>query len=47
MKTDSNELILKTNMGAGHSGASGRYEAMKELAFVYAVALDKVGLANY
>ena len=47
MKIDNNELILKTNMGAGHSGASGRYEAMKELAFVYAVALDKVGLANY
>ena len=46
MKTDDNELILKTNMGAGHSGASGRYEAMKELAFVYAVALDKVGLVD-
>ncbi len=46
MKTDDNELILKTNMGAGHSGASGRYEAMKELAFVYAVALDKVSLVD-
>ncbi|MCG3220052.1 MAG: S9 family peptidase, partial [Candidatus Heimdallarchaeota archaeon] len=46
LKTDDNELILKTNMGAGHSGASGRYEAMKELAFVYACALDKVSLVD-
>jgi oligopeptidase B len=46
LKTDNNTLLLKTNMGAGHSGASGRYERMKELAFIYGYALDKVGLAK-
>ena len=46
LKTDNNDLILKTNMGAGHSGASGRYESMKEKAFIYANALDKVGLVK-
>ncbi len=43
MKTDNNTLILKTNMGAGHGGASGRYEALKELAFEYAFVIDQVG----
>jgi len=38
-KTDSNILILKTNMGAGHGGASGRFERLKEVALVYAFAL--------
>lgn len=42
MKTDNNTLLLKTNMGAGHGGASGRYEAMKEYAFEYAFVLDKL-----
>jgi len=32
LKTDDNLLILKMNMGAGHSGASGRYEYLKEIA---------------
>jgi oligopeptidase B len=36
LKTDDNILLLKTNMGAGHGGASGRYESLKELAFEYA-----------
>ncbi|MCY3414700.1 MAG: S9 family peptidase [Candidatus Heimdallarchaeota archaeon] len=36
MKTDENLLLLKTNMGAGHQGASGRYEYLKEIAFEYA-----------
>lgn len=40
MKTDDNTLLLKTNMGAGHGGASGRYEALKEYAFEYAFVLD-------
>ncbi|MHA1396611.1 MAG: S9 family peptidase [Candidatus Heimdallarchaeaceae archaeon] len=44
LKTDNNDLLLKTNMGAGHSGASGRYESMKETAFIYAHVLDKLGL---
>jgi len=42
-KTDDNILILKTNMGAGHGGASGRYERIKEMAFEYAFVLDKIG----
>ncbi len=43
-KTDDNELLLKTNMSAGHGGASGRYDRLKEIAFDYAWALSKVGI---
>ncbi|BAY07442.1 oligopeptidase B [Calothrix sp. NIES-2098] len=43
LKTDNNILLLKTNMGAGHSGASGRYESLRELAFEYAFILDRLG----
>jgi oligopeptidase B len=32
-KTDDNPLLLKVNMGAGHGGASGRYDALRDLAF--------------
>ncbi|GAB4274887.1 MAG: oligopeptidase B [Candidatus Rifleibacteriota bacterium] len=35
-KTDTNPLLLKTNMDAGHAGASGRYDFLKEIAFEYA-----------
>jgi oligopeptidase B len=45
-KTDDNLLLLKTHMGAGHGGASGRYEALKELAFDYAFVLDRLGLSS-
>lgn len=45
-KTDTNRLILKTNMGAGHGGASGRYDYLKEIAFEYAFILDVLGMAN-
>lgn len=44
LKTDQNDLLLKTNMGAGHGGASGRYESLKETAFEYAFVLDRLGL---
>jgi oligopeptidase B len=46
IKTDRNILLLKTNMGAGHSGASGRYESLRELAFEYAFILDRLGLSE-
>ena len=39
-KTDDNLLLLKTNMSAGHGGASGRYGRLKEIAFEYAFLLD-------
>ncbi|HEX5705198.1 MAG TPA: S9 family peptidase [Pyrinomonadaceae bacterium] len=45
-KTDKNTLILKTNMGAGHGGASGRYDAFRETAFDYAFMLWQMGLTN-
>jgi oligopeptidase B len=40
MKKDSNVLLLKTNMGSGHFGPSGRYEGIKETAFDYAFLLQ-------
>ncbi|MFN3326476.1 MAG: S9 family peptidase [Bryobacteraceae bacterium] len=45
VKQDENLLLLKTNMGAGHFGASGRYERMKETAFDYAFLLHVMGMA--
>lgn len=46
LKTDNNILLLKTNMGAGHSGASGRYESLREIAFEYTFILDRLGLGE-
>ena len=40
LKTDENLLFLDTNMDAGHGGASGRFEALKEVAKDYAFLLD-------
>ncbi|MTE11259.1 S9 family peptidase [Nocardia aurantiaca] len=45
-KTGDSQLILKTEMSAGHGGVSGRYEKWKEVAFEFAWVLDTVGLAN-
>ncbi len=39
LKSDGNLLLLKTNMGAGHGGASGRFDRLKEVALSYAFAL--------
>ncbi|PKB14847.1 oligopeptidase B [Novosphingobium kunmingense] len=39
LKTDDNELLLKTNMGAGHGGKSGRFESLKETAEEFAFVL--------
>ena len=44
LKTDSNPLVLKTNMAAGHGGSSGRYDYLKEIAFDYAFVLSQMGL---
>lgn len=44
-KTDSNPLVVKVNMGAGHGGASGRYDALRDLAFDYAFVLTQMGMA--
>ena len=41
-----NRVLLKTEMGAGHGGPSGRYDAWKDEAFVYAFILDALGLAG-
>ena len=46
LKTDGNPLILKTNMAAGHGGASGRYDFLREVAFDYAFILSQLGIAR-
>jgi oligopeptidase B len=46
MKTDKNVLLLKANLGAGHGGASGRYDALHETAFDYAFALTQMGVTK-
>jgi oligopeptidase B len=46
LKTDKNVLVLKTNMAAGHGGASGRYEHLKEISFDYAFMLTQLGISN-
>ena len=44
LKSDDRLLLLRTNMEAGHAGASGRYERLKEVALAYAFALKIAGL---
>ncbi|MCP4653982.1 MAG: S9 family peptidase [bacterium] len=44
LKTDDHRLLLKTNMGAGHAGMSGRYDALKEMAFEWAFLFDSLGI---
>jgi oligopeptidase B len=45
MKTDTNQLYMKTNMDAGHGGASGRFESLKEDAEEFAFLLDLEGIS--
>ncbi|HLJ24934.1 MAG TPA: S9 family peptidase [Candidatus Acidoferrales bacterium] len=45
-KTDKNVLLLKANLGAGHGGSSGRYDALRETAFDYAFALSQMGITK-
>jgi oligopeptidase B len=45
-KTNDSVVLLKTNMGAGHGGSSGRYDRLKEVAFDYAYALTQVGITK-
>jgi oligopeptidase B len=46
LKTDDNLLFLDTNMDAGHGGASGRFEALKEVAKDYAFIFDLEGISQ-
>ena len=45
-KTDNNLLLLKTNMKAGHGGASGRFEYLKEIALDYAFLFKLENITN-
>jgi oligopeptidase B len=44
LKTDSHPLLFKINMGAGHGGASGRYDYLREIAMDYAFLLTQLGI---
>lgn len=46
LKTDNHRLLLVTNMKAGHGGASGRYDYLKEIALDYAFLLRELGLGG-
>ena len=46
LKTDTNPLLLKTNMGAGHGGESGRFDSLKELAEEYAFFISTLAVSN-
>ncbi len=46
MNTGKNALLLHTNLAAGHGGASGRYDALRETAYRFAFALGSLGLTD-
>jgi len=46
LKTDTNRLLLRTKMEAGHGGVSGRYKRYREMAFRFAFLLDLVGITE-
>ena len=43
LKTAQPALLFKINMAAGHGGASGRYDDLREIAFDYALILEQLG----
>ncbi len=45
-RTDANPMLLRVNMDAGHAGASGRYDALREVAFTYAFILGILGITT-
>jgi len=44
LKTDKNDIFLKTNMDAGHAGKAGRYHQIDETAFIYSFILNSHNL---
>jgi oligopeptidase B len=46
MQSGANPVLVKANLGAGHGGASGRYDLLREIAFTYAFILWQMGLAS-
>ena len=46
LKTDGNPLLLKINMAAGHGGASGRYDCLREIVLDYAFLLTELGIRD-
>jgi oligopeptidase B len=46
LKTDARPLLLKTNLAAGHGGASGRYDYLREVAFDFAFILGQMGIGT-
>jgi oligopeptidase B len=46
MKTDKNLILFKTNMDAGHGGASGRFDYLKDIALIYAFLFALEGIAE-
>ncbi|HLZ11276.1 MAG TPA: S9 family peptidase [Candidatus Acidoferrum sp.] len=46
LKRDNNPLLFKINMGAGHGGASGRYDYLREIALDYAFLLSHLGITS-
>ena len=46
LKTDDNKLLFHTNMSAGHGGASGRFDYLKEVALQFAFLLTLEGRNN-